>query len=170
MCHDCWRQLERWPDRAALLSYDDLTRAIVLEAKNGGRRDLWRPLGRALAAVVPSDVVGDLRVVTWVPASRSRQQERGYDQGRLLARSVARALDVPNRRLLRRVDRSGQTGRSRDERLVGPRLRARGAYHGHVLVVDDVRTTGASLAAADAALRGRGASRVTTLALAAVPA
>lgn len=168
VCEDCWARLAYWGDAAALLLYDELTRRIVLEAKNGGRRDLWRPLGRALAGSIPPDIRRGLDVVTWVPASVHKQRERGFDQGQLLARSVARSIGVPHLRLLRRLDHQSQTGRSRVERMIGPRLRARGRDLGRVLVVDDVRTTGASLDAAARALRARGAGQVTALALSAV--
>lgn len=168
MCDRCWSGLEVCPDRTALLVYDDLTRRIVLAAKNGGRRDLWRPLGRALAQRVDCFERKEVDVVTWVPASRNQKRDRGFDQGHLLARSVARSLGVRHQRLLRRLDHRTQTGRSREQRLIGPRLRARGSDHGRVLVVDDVRTTGASLEAARAALYVCGNSNVTTLALAVV--
>jgi predicted amidophosphoribosyltransferase len=164
VCESCWQQLRPAAGRS-LFQYDDLGRSIVLAAKNSGRRDLWRPLGRALAA----EVVEPVDLVTWVPASRTHRQERGYDQGRLLARSVARRLGVPHRRLLRRADRRSQTGQSRDQRLVGPSLTVTGRPPpGRVLLVDDVRTTGASLRAGVVALRSAGFTAVTVMTVAAV--
>jgi predicted amidophosphoribosyltransferase len=155
-CDHCWANLEPVPGRA-VFAYDDVGRSIILAAKNGGRKDLWRPLGRALAR----ELGEPLDLITWVPASRRQRRRRGYDQGRLLARSVGRALGVPSQSLLRRVDRGPQTGRSRDDRAIGPTLRARGVVSGNVLVVDDVRTTGASLRIAAEVLRGAGAAVVT---------
>lgn len=165
VCDRCWASLTPAP-ALALFLYDELARAIVLAAKNGGRRDLFRPLGRRLADAVPGNIGID--VVTWVPASGQQRRQRGYDQGRLLAKATAGRLGCPHQRLLHRVDRVPQTGRTRAERLQGPQLRARVSTGGNVLLVDDVRTTGASMRAGAAVLRQAGAESITTLAVAAV--
>ena len=87
----------------------------------------------------------------------------------MLARAVAWRLGVPCRRLLRRTDGPPQTGRTRAERLEGPAFVARRRVKGAVLLVDDVVTTGATLRAADAALRAAGAETVHCIAAAATP-
>ncbi len=163
VCERCWSALEPAVGRSVFV-YDETARAIVLTAKNRGRRDLWRPLGRALA----QEVTEPVDVVTWVPASRSHRRRRGYDQGRLLARSVSRTLGVPSRSLLRRVGDEPQTGKGRSERLDGPGLRPRTRSVGRILVVDDVRTTGASLQEAASVLLSAGAAAVTMASVASV--
>jgi predicted amidophosphoribosyltransferase len=110
-------------------------------------------------------------VVTWAPTGGRRRRGRGYDQAELIARQVARQLGVPCRRLLERdAAAQVQTGRSRAGRLDGPRFRARPRLPpGWVLVVDDVVTTGATLLAAEHALRAAGATTVVRAAVAATP-
>jgi len=109
-------------------------------------------------------------VVTWVPASRHQARRRGYDQGRELAVAVARPLGVRARPLLRRAGREAQAGRNRVDRLVGPSFQARvRRCPARVLLVDDVATTGASLARAAAVLRAAGARSVSAAVVAAVP-
>jgi predicted amidophosphoribosyltransferase len=108
-----------------------------------------------------------------VPAAAAHRRERGFDQGQLLARAVARKLPgVPARRLLDRQPGPAQTGRDRAERLIGPTLALhRGARStGTVVLLDDVRTTGASLATGAAILRTAGAQRVVAATIAATPA
>ncbi len=163
--------------------YDSVVRGLVLAAKNGGRRDLLAQWGRELAersqaAEVPAGGdraaltdpadLGGVDVVTWVPASRQGARARGYDQGRVLARAVARGLGVPARRLLVRRPGPKRMGADRARRLAGPDLRCPVASPLRVVVVDDVLTTGASLAAAGWALRAAGAERITGLVVAAV--
>ena len=130
----------------------------------GHRSSGWpRPLA---SLVVPAEG----QVVTWAPTTPDRARERGFDQAELLARAVARHLDLPVRRRLRRLAGVHQTGRSADERRGAPRFTAPGGVPNTVLVVDDVCTTGATMSAAAAALRTAGARTVHGLVLARTPA
>jgi predicted amidophosphoribosyltransferase len=174
----------------ALFAYEGAVVDLVLAAKNGGRRDVLVLFGAWLALAVseasgvagppggaggrsgpePAPVPGP-DAVTWVPASRSRRRQRGYDQGRILAGAVAAGLGSTPVAALARVGGGRQAGRSRRDRLVGPSLRPMAAAASRVLVVDDVATTGASLAVAASTLRAAGAARVSAavVALAAGP-
>ena len=134
-----------------------------------------RPVAAHLAGLVVNRLVGaGVRpdVVTWAPTSARRRRQRGFDQAELVARQVARQLGLPCRRLLERsTDGAPQTGRGRDERLVGPAFRVHPSVPvAHVLVVDDVVTTAATLRSAAAALERGGARTVTMAAVAATPA
>jgi predicted amidophosphoribosyltransferase len=121
------------------------------------------------AAPVPA-----VEVVTWVPLGHRRLAERGYDQARVLAQGVARRLDLPCVRLLRRpVSSDPQAGRSGADRrtaLVGGYQPVEGAMAPagarRVLLVDDVLTTGATATACAEALTAAGAAQVHVLAAA----
>lgn len=130
----------------------------------------WRPVALALGrAAAEAWALEGLRpeVVTWVPLSRRRRAERGFDQAEALARVVARRLAVPVRRLLvrRGGDALTQAGRDRAGRLAAMRGRfvGTGPVGGSVLLVDDVLTTGATAAACVQALLEAGAGRVSVL-------
>jgi predicted amidophosphoribosyltransferase len=175
LCDPCVRALRPAPDLgapppgvdrfAALVRYDGAGRELVLALKYRNRRQALGRLALALAALVDDPAPA---AVTWAPTTAARRAERGYDQAELLARAVARRLGRPARRLLRRAPGRAQTGLDRAERLAGPTFAARRCA-GSVLLVDDVRTTGATLAGAAVALRAAGAGSVEAIALAVTP-
>jgi ComF family protein len=143
----------------AVLPFTGRVRSIVLGLKYRNRRAVTRHLaGLVVNRLVETRANEGVDVVTWAPTSAQRRRERGFDQSELIARTVARQLGVPCRRLLERADSATQTGRNRAERLSGPTFVARPAIAGQrVLVVDDVVTTGATLRSARTALAARGA-------------
>ena len=150
----------------SLFAYDGRGRTVVVSLKYRNRRDAAPALGRAMAALVDRS---DVDVVTWAPTTRSRRARRGYDQSRLLAGAVAGALGRPCRRLLRRERGVAQTGRTLDDRLVGPSFAVVATPSARVLVVDDVVTTGATLSAAAYSLKMAGTHAVTGLTAARTP-
>jgi len=134
---------------------------LVRELKYGRATGVVTELAGAMVTVAPS-----ADVVTWIPASPARRRRRGFDQGELLARAIARRLGLPIRKALRRVDDEPQTSRRRDGRLLGPEFAGGGRrlrFTPTVLLVDDVVTTGSTLRSAAEVLRSRGAGRVCGL-------
>lgn len=175
-CQPCCEQLAAAPPVVplpplsgliALLVYEDGARPLVAGLKVRHNRSAQRWLASGLALLLPDAV--DL--VTWAPTSPSRVAARGADHARLLAEEVGRAAGVRAQGTLDRLPGPQQTGRSRAERLAhGPSFTARYDLSGlTVAVVDDVTTTGATLAAAGRALMAAGASRSIGMAAAATP-
>lgn len=158
----------------AAVPYTGRARSVILGLKYRNRRQVARHLaGLVVNRLVANGDHLNFDTVTWSPTSAGRRRDRGFDQGELIARCVARQLGIPCRRLLERDVRSAsaQTGRTRSERLDGPVFSARPGLSGRrVLVVDDVVTTGATLHASSAALLSAGAQEVGLYAVAATPA
>lgn len=147
------------PPLTAAAVYDGVVRALLLAHKEHGRVGLAGPLGRALAAAAAP--YGPGVVVVPVPSSRAAVRARGHDHARRLASGAARALGLRASPLLVPVravaDQSGLDAVSRAGNLAGA-LGARRDLSGvEVLVVDDVVTTGATLAEAARALTAAGA-------------
>ena len=110
-----------------------------------------------------------------IPLHRARLRGRGYDQALELARPLARALGIPllDRALRRRMRTRAQSRLDADARQRNLRdafhVDARIALPAHVVLVDDVMTTGATLHAAATALRRTGVARVDAWVCARVP-
>lgn len=144
------------------MAYEGAAREMVARLKYRNARSVVPWLAGRMAALVDE---GGFDVVAWVPTTASRRRQRGFDQARVLATAVARRLGFPCRNLLRRRPGPPQTGRSRLQRLEGPAfdVRSPGSVPAHVLLVDDVVTTGATLAAAAGSLRDAGVRRVAAV-------
>lgn len=151
------------------MAYDGAGKELVAAIKFRRHRDAIGVLADAMAALVEVEPI----LVTWAPTTRERARARGGDQAEQLASAVARRLGRPHRGLLERVGGRQQTGLGRAERLEGLEFLATRAAAdldgGVVLVVDDVRTTGATLCAASDALLGAGVAATCTLTLAVTP-
>jgi ComF family protein len=158
-------------------------RRALHQLKYAGETRLAKPLGAAIARRWEAVGVG-ADLVCHVPVHRDRERQRGYDQAELLAVAAATGLGLRHHRLLERARATkAQFELGRGERaanvqdafeLVSARISADDlerpslpALAGHwVLLVDDVVTTGATLAACARVLLVAGALGVSAVTVA----
>ncbi|MGA2447704.1 MAG: ComF family protein [Polyangiaceae bacterium] len=180
-CAECARDVEpaRVDDAttiAAFLYGGPVARSIV-RFKYEKRPDLARPLGDLLWRAIESRVES-LRgaLVVPVPLHPSRLAERGYNQAALLAQRIAKRLGT--RLVVRALERRRDTPRQVALDALARAANVAGAFRvtrphlvigQSILLVDDVRTTGATLNSSIAALCEAGVIRVIPAVLAISP-
>jgi ComF family protein len=153
---------------------------IVHALKYGGWYRVADEMGRRMARLDwPLDVIEERAAIVPVPLSAKRERERGYNQSDELARSVGACWKVPVWRdvLVRARHTETQTRLTPGDRLRNVsgafqvRLSAREVLRGaHVVLVDDVVTTAATLNACAATLCDGGARIVSFLTFGRAPA
>ncbi|WP_229518493.1 ComF family protein [Massilia sp. PAMC28688] len=152
---------------------------LVLQLKFGGVLPLAPCFGRALHAALTEDGrIALPELLCPVPLGRARLVERGFNQALEMARPLARLLGIGlHARLAERVVETAA------QSSVAPSARRRNIRHAftvapaalalvrgrHIGVVDDVMTSGATLAELAATLKRFGAARVTCLVFARTP-
>ena len=149
---------------------------LIVQFKYHGTVDLSAVLSQRLAQAIPHEAAALADLVLPMPLSRQRLAARGFNQAWELARRVARhhRRDADAYALQRPIDREAQAGLDRAAR----RRNLRGVFAvpqpgriagRHVALVDDVMTTGASMAEAAQTLHDAGAASVQAWVLARTP-
>jgi ComF family protein len=172
VCGACRIEPPGWDWARAGAAYEGVVRDAIHALKFGGKRALARPLAQLIGEQWPP-LARDVVALVPVPLGRPRERERGFNQAALLAERLAHDLGVAVRpRWLKRLrDTQPQSDLGAAERQANVRgaFEARPEVAGHhVVVVDDVLTTGATVAECARALRAAGAARIGVVAVARV--
>lgn len=177
ICKQCEKELPRVPDTEAVRKgsdglrcagavwYEESVRDALLRFKFQGVSDAAEPLGELLAHCAAEQFGGEFDTVTWVPVSRKRLRSRGYDQAELLARAACRLWETEPVCLLEKVmDNPPQSGLNE---AAARRANVLGVYDAvgeiegkRILLVDDICTTGSTLAECVRVLEEAGAESV----------
>ena len=157
----------------APLRYEGPVRDSLLRYKFHGASAYSETYGKLLAPCIRENFSGCYDLISWVPLSRKRLKERGYDQAMLLAMAAARELGdsaVGTLVKVRNVEKQSVMG-SEEKR----RANISGAYRAadpemvsgkRILLIDDIVTTGATLSECARTLREAGAAEIICAALA----
>jgi len=157
----------------APLYYEDRVRESLLRFKFKDATGYADVYGRLLADCIRENLAGRYDLISWVPLSKGRLKERGYDQAMLLALSTALALDdvaVSTLRKVREVEKQSTMGSEEKRRAniaAAYEVEDRELIEGRrILLIDDIVTTGATLSECAGTLREAGAAEVLCAAVA----
>lgn len=144
--------------------YDELAKTLIWKLKFDGAQAAAGAIAICLRGVLPQEKNRQYLIVP-VPTATGRVRRRGYDQAKLLARALAKQARLPYLDCLQRSGQAHQVGASRHDRLRQLKDSFRVVHKHtvrdvHIMLVDDVVTTGATLEAAATALKSVGARRV----------
>lgn len=156
------------------LYYKDKVRDSVHRYKFGGCSAYSRRYAALMSDCVENNLdCRSIDVISWIPLSKKRLRQRGYDQARLLAEEIAAKTGLPCRQLLQKVKNNSAQSLTRDakqrhENVAGVYALDDGADVSglRILLVDDVVTTGATMSEAARILRKAGAKSVFGVTLA----
>jgi ComF family protein len=147
--------------------YTGVLRSAILAVKYARQRRLGTALGQLLAA---QSWVSDDAVVVPLPGSTQRVSQRGYDQAVVLAHAVARVRQIPLSHQLVRVRQTTAQAKlnrvQRQHNVAGAFVWQGGAPPAQLILIDDICTTGATIAAAIAAIHHAGPCHVHVVVLA----
>ncbi|MGH1423619.1 MAG: ComF family protein [Pseudooceanicola sp.] len=175
-CDDCMAVDRPWRQGRSAMVYGDNARRIVLALKHGDRQDLAAPAGHWMARAL-AGIDAETMLIAPIPLHRLRLLKRRFNQSACLSRTLSRILNADHcpdllTRTKRTTSLDGLGADARFDMLSGaisvspsrqPLIVSR-----HVLLVDDVMTSGATLAAATRACLIGGANGVSVVTLARV--
>lgn len=147
--------------------YTGILRDVVGGIKFHHQKYMLAPAAKLLVERI-NFKVKDFDVVVPVPTSPSRIRQRGFDHAKELAKCMSKLLNIESSSILYRLNSDRQVGQNREKRLTQAKKQFNFSQHApeSVLLVDDVITTGATIAACASLLRAAGAKEVTVAALA----
>lgn len=175
-CDDCMTIARPWVRGRATFLYRDTARKLVLALKHGDRLDIAKPAAAWMAQAARPILLPDMLIAP-VPLHWMRLLKRRYNQSALLSAALANATGLAHcpDLLTRKLRTPSLDGASRDTRFAtlnsaitatpGRRHRMIGR---NILLLDDVMTSGATLAACTEACLAAGAAQVFVLTLARV--
>ena len=158
------------------LFYKGYVRDSILRFKFKEATSYASTYGKLIAGCIQENLEGKYDLISWVPLSAQRLKKRGYDQAMLLAMAAALELeDVAVETLVKHTDVPAQSGMGSAEKR---RANIAGVYRvsdpelisgKHILLIDDIITTGATLSECARILRAAGAEEVLCATLARTP-
>ena len=177
VCDACAKAPPRYGKLRTIAFYEAALREAIHLFKFQKRTGLAKPLIQLMLTHLPDDCrIEDYDFILPIPIHKKRLRERGFNQSRLLAEGIAKAKGVPmaTNIFVRHKNTKAQSslaGRERQENITDAfELRKPDAIFGkHLLLIDDVFTTGATIREAVKELWNADPGEIDVLTLARTP-
>lgn len=178
LCQDCFNSVKFMKPHLGIhsvTSYDDVVRSALHQLKFNNKKRLAQPMGLLMVQYLSQTMHLDLKeidVLVPVPLHPNRLKQRGFNQARLIALSIHQYFGITvENALLRIIDTKPQFDLSRNERFENVKgafamNKASHIFNKKILLIDDIYTTGATIAECANTLRAAGAKRTDILTLA----
>jgi len=177
LCSECFSQITFMKPQLGIYSasvYDGVLRDAIHRFKFQKRKNLAGPLGVLLVKYLshtPDFSMEEIDCIIPVPLHRKRQRQRGYNQAELLAQVISKYYEVPVVSALERTkDTHPQFDLPREERLTNVKgafkvSDPKAVYNKKIILLDDIFTTGSTIAECSKTLKIAGARSVEVLTL-----
>lgn len=166
VCVACKTFTVKWDKAVCLYTYEEPVPSVIWHMKYRNRPFIAEDLGTELGECIRVNCNdGKFDVITFIPSGEERMKERGYNQAQLLAQSAGQALGIPVKELLTAKDSAHQVGLTAAERFENSVDRfsvkdGEDISDKRIIVIDDVLTTGSTMAAASVQLKNAGAEYI----------
>jgi len=170
-CMRCQAHTPNFDHARAAITYDDNSRKLILDFKHGGRTDGVKFFAAQMLRAGQKILAGADMLIP-VPLHPMRLRSRRFNQATLLARALSQLNDIPYQTeiLTRRKNTPSQAGQT----FLGRKRNVSGAFGvrpqqadlikgKHIVLIDDVYTTGSTISACAKTLKRAGAGRVDAL-------
>lgn len=176
ICSDCEAvHPAEWVINRSVFTYSEFVKQIIWRYKYRGQQQLAKAFGLLMADVIDQCWQTKSFVISYVPLHQQRLKERGFNQAELLAKAIGKRLRLPVIELLKRQRMTQkQSTKGRNERL----STLKGAFclkqeidvsklaQHHILLVDDIYTTGTTLRECAKPLKEQGIENVYSITIA----
>lgn len=151
--HYCYAAALYWYDEDA--GYKNISQSLKYRRNFSVGKHFGEMLGEELAG---SEQFCDVDAIVPVPLHWTRRWKRGYNQAEIIAKEIASVLSATlDNKILRRIKRTKTQTKvtigQKSQNVKGAFKSLPGKSYNHILLVDDVFTTGSTLSACHAALR-----------------
>ncbi len=168
LCSACINKKYPFVKARAVGVYSGIVKEILHTYKYTGKRSLANPMARlmALEAIKNRDYL-TCDCISFVPLSKLKLKERGFNQAELLALELGKYLRIPTKSLLEKIVETEPMAKlSREDRLKNLKgaFKSIGKIHGkNIILVDDVITTGSTITLCCKELQAAGANKIYVL-------
>lgn len=146
--------------------YKDVNKKLIMALKFDCKRHVAKNIALSMIEILPYFV--ELPVLVPIPSSPTRVRQRGFDHTQVMAKELAKLGSLPMSKLLVRNNDLRQVGASRHlrKKQITGAFRLKQSFKSlpkHIILVDDVITTGATLSEATKTLKQAGVKKVDAI-------